>query len=469
MQFRILGMLTLLVFPIVAGAASWAEKMDDIFEPALQNGTFAGASVVVIADREIAFIKGYGKANDTDKAFTPATRSYLGSVSKSFVGLVLVQLAGEGKIDLDAPVQRYLPEFELADDASKITTRQLLTHTSGFSTYTGNRNQSDEDQSPDGLTRTVQELAEWSLSSEPGTQFAYSNANYQVLGRLIEVLTGKPFAAVVQERVFGPLNMSASRVMHDFSHPDSADGYRFWGPVMVSHQDPMGTGLMPQGGVSTTAEDMANYLIGLMGGNNDLPNVWDPELAQSHSLAGYGPYGAGWGVVGTGQEMILVHSGLNGGFTAVAAFKPHMGSGIAVIMNTADGYLSGDVDYLHNRALHTVFSELPDGVEVEYLFRWLNVLGMLAGLWGLLAWITSVAKKGMPTDHFVLRLIVPTALLLGLAYAVGVVLPTLFNIPLDGMKVFNPEVSYLLIATAGLALVWAAVRVVLLVSAKVTV
>ena len=453
----------LLMLPWFAFADEWAERMDAIFLPALDAGTYAGASVVVVVDRKIAFIKGYGVADAENRAFGLATRSYLGSVSKSFVGLLIVQLAAAGKLDLDAPVQTYLPEFKLASDASAITVRQLLTHTSGLSQYTGNRNQNDQDQTAGGLRSTVAELANWSLDTEPATRFDYSNANYQVLGRLIEVLTDKPFAQAIQERVFNPLNMTASRIMHDYTHPDSADGFRFWGSIMIAHQEPMGISLMPQGGVSSSIQDMARYLIGLMGGDLVTPGVWHSELAESHGLNGQVAYGAGWFVHDKGDDLLLLHHGLNGGFTASAAFKPHADQGVAVMVNTGDGFLTGDVSWLHNQAMHTVFPELPAAVAVNYTERWLQLIGILAVFMGLLLWILTVARNGIPSSHFALRLILPTGLLFAVAYALGVWLPSLFGIPLTGIAVFNPDIGLLLTLTTGVSIVWAVVRIGVLV------
>ena len=282
-----------------SAAADWAQKLDPIFADALAQGEIPGASVVVIEDNRVVYTQGYGQATDAGQPFTPQTRSYLGSVSKSFVGLAIIQLVRAGEVALDADARTYLPTFTARDNAQAITVRQLLNHTSGFSQYTGNRNQTATSQALGALRDTVAELADWSLQSAPGTAFDYSNANYQVLGRIIEVVTGQPFDKAMHALVFEPLGMHNTQISHPFNRPDAAMGYRFWGTTMFEFSDPMGAALMPQGGVSTTALDMGRYLLALSGGAGDIPDVWHPDIAAPHSIAGAADnYAAGWSVKG---------------------------------------------------------------------------------------------------------------------------------------------------------------------------
>ena len=460
-------MTCLSAYPAYADGASWSERMDAIFAPAQADGVYAGSSVIIIEDRKVVFTKGYGFANDQGRRFTKSTRSYLGSVSKSFTGLAIAMLADQGKLDLDAPAQNYLPELQLANDASSITTRHLLNHTSGLSRYTGNRNQTDRDLSADGLTRTVADLAEWSLVTTPGEHYDYSNANYQILGRIIEVLTGQSYTDAMRTMVFDPLNMHHTTIGHNFADANAADGYRFWGPKFISHQEPMGIGLMPQGGVSTTAQDMGNYLISLMGGNASIPDMWLDEIATGHQLPETENYGAGWSVFHESknfedENLLLVHHGLNAGFTAAAALQPKRGRAIAVITNTADGFIAGDVAWVHNQALQAVFPELP-AQRVDYGARYIQFGASLALVLSLLLWIGIAARRGFATNHLTLRLIVPTAGLLAIAYAISVLLPQLFGIPLSGMGVFSPDAGILLTLGAGLSFLWAIQRALLLI------
>ena len=461
-------LITFLVSTASAQASTnWSDVMDGIFEPAHQKGVYAGSSVVIVEGGEVVFIKGYGIADAEGNPFTDHTRSYLGSVSKSFTGLAIVMLATQGMLELDQPVEKYLPDFRAATDSSGVTIRHLLQHTSGFTRYTGNRNQTDQDLSQNGLKRTVDDLANWRLATIPGEYFDYSNANYQVLGRIIEVITGESFADAMQHMVFEPLRMNDTQIHHNFEHPNAADGFRFWGTALVSHQEPMGIGLMPQGGVSTTAVDMGRYLIGLMGGDNEIPNVWHPELAQGHNLPDIENYGAGWTVIGDGEQRLLVHHGLNAGFTAATALQPHTGKGITVIMNTGDGFLAGDVTLVHNQALQSLFPQLP-AEPVDFTPRVIQLVSILSIIVGVLIWVVLARRRGLPTNYFWLRLILPTAILIFTAYAIGVALPDLFGIPLNGIGVFFPDVGLLLTLSTGLALVWAIVRAAALILMRLT-
>ena len=468
----VLSSLFISSFPSHADSPQpWAAIMDNIFLPALETNTYAGAAVVVVQNNQIAFIKGYGKADNKGSPFTPKTRSYLGSVSKSFTALATIELARQGKLKLDAPVKNYLPNFSPSSfapngDSTAITIRQLLNHTSGFSRYTGNINQDDQIVSPNALQQVVNALNGQSLATPPNTAFDYSNANYQVLGRVIEVVNKQPFAHSLQELIFTPLNLEDSTISHDFNHPQAADGYRYWGFWLVPHQEPMGTSLMPQGGVSTTITDMGTYLISLLGGNETVPNLYHPEIAQGHNLgAPENNYAAGWFVQETQGNLTLIHRGLNGGFTAAAAFQPNKGKGVAVIINTGDGFFTGDINYLHDSALNAVFAEIEVN-QVNYTPQFIQGLVLIGLIITLVIWILKVGRGGIPTTHYWWRLTLPTLGLLLLSYNIGVVLPQLFGIPLSGISVFNPDVGLLLTACAGLSLVWALLRMLLLVVAK---
>ena len=134
-------------------------------------------------------------------------------------------------------------------------------------------------------------------------------------------------------------------------------------------------------------------------------------------------------------------------------------------MNTGDGFLAGDAQWFHDQALNVVFPQLS-AQPVEFGPRYFQVAGVFLLIVLMFVWIFVVRRRGIATSYFLVRLVIPTAGLLAVAYLFGVYLPTVFGIPLSGIGVFYPDIGLLLTLCAGLALIWAVVRAAFLVSAK---
>jgi len=168
------------------------EQMNDLGIPGMALG--------IVQDGQIVHLQGFGVADSTGRAVTPQTPFYIGSLSKSFTALAVMQLVEAGKIDLDAPVQTYLPWFELADkDASaRITVRNLLNHTSGISTKDGNRFLASQQ----GLEETVRGLNIIHLTQPVGTTYQYSGLNYTIAGLIVEQVSGQSYGDYVTQRIF---------------------------------------------------------------------------------------------------------------------------------------------------------------------------------------------------------------------------------------------------------------------------
>jgi len=154
-----------------------------------------GLSVALLEAGRPVLLKGYGIANEKGAQVTKKTSFDLGSISKSFTAMVIMQLQQENKINVESPVVKYIPWFKSKDKArsDKILVKQLLSHQSGLSTISGNRNLDGDDNSAVALKKSVTELSNIALVSEPGERYEYSNANYHLLGYLIELLEGESY------------------------------------------------------------------------------------------------------------------------------------------------------------------------------------------------------------------------------------------------------------------------------------
>jgi len=233
-------------------------KIDAFVEARMAELKVPGISMALIENGEVVHSRGFGVIANDGAAITAETRFQIGSVTKPFTALTLLQMVDAGTLKLDDTVVQHLPDFRTRNKAQsdKITVRHLLSHRSGLSSKIGNRNQHIQDQSHGALEATMLELRSAPLIAEPGAVYQYSNANYQTLGLLIETLEDAPLEEVFKYLItqpgsltntkFGPSSTPAS---------DLAIGHRYWLSSPKPYQGQMGRALFAQGGVETSAAE----------------------------------------------------------------------------------------------------------------------------------------------------------------------------------------------------------------------
>jgi D-alanyl-D-alanine carboxypeptidase len=196
----------------------------------------------------------YGYADVERKIPVDVTHLFqIGSISKSFVALVLLQLRDEGKLDLQRPVLEYLPDLPIVTEFGPVTVHHLLTHTSGL---------------PDNLSLFSANPADRLLQGfKPGEHFHYCNAGFDILGRLAVKLDGRPWRVLVEERIFKPLGMAATRgVITTEDRDRAATGYfPYWSDQVYARQGQLDEApnlVMDDtaGSIQSTPGDMARYL-----------------------------------------------------------------------------------------------------------------------------------------------------------------------------------------------------------------
>ena len=191
-----------------------ADKIDQLLQSYTEYKQFNG-SALVAENGEVILKNGYGLANmEWDVPNTANTKFRLGSITKQFTSMVIMQLAEEGKLELNAPVTTYLKNYPKAT-GDKITIHQLLTHTAGVPNYTSFPGfMQSRSKMPFSVKELTATFADSSLVFNPGENFSYSNSGYVLLGAIIEEITGKSYEQVVQERIFDPLQMNDSGYDH---------------------------------------------------------------------------------------------------------------------------------------------------------------------------------------------------------------------------------------------------------------
>ena len=193
----------------VGQAQKLPKKLDALATQYAKAGQFNGT--VLVADHgKVVFTKGYGLANrEWNQPNAADIKFRLGSLTKQFTALLVMQLVEKGQLKLDVPISTYLPDYARAS-GDKITLHHLLTHTSGIPNYTSKSQfQTFNTQHINPLT-AVSIFATLPLEFEPGSTYHYSNSGYFLLGAIIEKLTGKPYAQVLSENILLPLHMQDS-------------------------------------------------------------------------------------------------------------------------------------------------------------------------------------------------------------------------------------------------------------------
>ncbi|WP_086853059.1 serine hydrolase domain-containing protein [Amycolatopsis kentuckyensis] len=318
---RLLLVLAVLLLTTAPPASAAAPRdIDGYVRAYLDHTGLPGAAVAITRGDEVIRTAGYGH----DAAGTPltaGTRLPIASVSKSMTAFAVLRLAETGRLGLDEPVTRYLPDFRLADPrGARITVRMLLDQTSGMadSAFPDLRL-----PQPHTLAEAVARLKDAGLADEPGARFHYHNPNYEVAARIVEVVAGQPFAAHLAGHLFGPLGMTATTSAD--APPAGTEGYvRAFGiEVPVSEPDWFTGG---SHGVVSTAEDLAKWLRAQRDGGGVLTPA---SVRSAHTPAPGRDYALGWRV----RDGRATHTGEL--FTHTAAQVLLLGGyGIAVLANT---------------------------------------------------------------------------------------------------------------------------------------
>jgi len=351
----VIAVLALALAAAVAGSARAAApelgpatnaRIDRFIEEQMDARRAPGFAVGIVRGSEVVHQRGFGSADGSGRPVTVDTPFVLGSVTKSFTALAVMQLVDAGKVSLEAPISRYVPELRLADRAERrITVRLLLNQTSGIPGLAGGR-----------LLRSVgdgtvldaaRELDGTKLAAPSGTRFEYANGNYVLLGLVIERASGEAYGDYVRRYIFEPLGMRNS-----FASPEAAKaaglavGHRYWFGFAVAHGPTSPDAVRPAGYLMSSAADMARYLaMYLNGGVLDGQRIVSRQaLATMFTPVGSGElgpwadqqetrYGMGWFVGGPWQEPALLHPGRDPHSSAMIVLLPRQRLAVVTLAN----------------------------------------------------------------------------------------------------------------------------------------
>ncbi len=218
---------------IVSSGADYGQIADEYLKKELQLNRFMG-SVMVARSNQIVFMKGYGLANrEYEIPNAPDTKFRLGSITKQFTAMCILKLQEAGKLSIDDPVSRFVPNC--SSNWSEIKIRHLLNHSSGIPNFTSFPDYLSTMMLSSPPENTLQRFRDKPLDFKPGERFAYSNSGYVLLGYIVEKASGKPYEEDLQEVILQPLGMRDTGYDHfEKILPHRATGYARAGDQWVN-------------------------------------------------------------------------------------------------------------------------------------------------------------------------------------------------------------------------------------------
>ncbi len=393
---------------------SMIERAETTLADQLDASGIPGGAVVVVDDGRVE-ARGVGTTGEGDEV-GPDTPFVLGSTSKSFTALAVMQLVDAGAVDLDDPIGDYVPEFDLADDQAQqeITVRRLLQQTSGLSDLTAGPVVASSAQGTP--LDAVAELRGAELVSTPGQEWHYANVNYVLAGLVVERASDLSYADYVQRRILEPLGMTHSYVSLAPARADGlSSGHRFWFGVPVSSGPARPDAMLAAGYLISSAEDLGRYLkMYLSGGRGPDGNPVVSAKALRTMLAPgpeahLGPwaqarsarYAMGWFVGGPWSETGRFHPGNSPDSSSMISLFPDEGAAVATLLNASHELpVPGNpsiTDRVSSNVLHGALAQdttdLPSMWRFYLVFDALVAVLLALSLWGLFRTVAALRGK----------------------------------------------------------------------------
>lgn len=346
------GLPALAQAPLAPELQALIKRLDERASEELARDKIGSVTVGVVSGADLVWTRSYGLADIERKTpATPDTVYRIGSITKQFTALMLLQLVQEGKVRFSDPVEKYFPEVNKIQgrlpNAPPITLVQLATHTSGLEAEPENVEKYLEGPVADWEKVLIAALPQTRYADEPGTLFAYSNIGYAILGAALSRAAGQPYVDYVKQRIFLPLGMKGS-----FFEPDDKVRSRISRGYIneegkldaeTAEREHQGRGYkVPNGAIYSTVGDLARFVAFKMG--EDAPQVLKKEILEEsfQRLVTATPgfkrgYGIGFQILRLGDIVLYGHSGGLAGYQAEAYFDRGSRIGVIILRNGIGG------------------------------------------------------------------------------------------------------------------------------------
>ncbi len=339
------------MFPQAAYAlpTEQADAIQKLLDDAVRVSGSPGISVAVLSDNQTTYYNsGYTSSNKNNNpsVVDEHTLYEIGSTSKAFTAVGILLLQEQGLLSTTDRIEDHLPWFHVnyKNETAVVTIKNLLNHTSGLAKR---HSDAPRGEGADMLRKTVEPFVGATLDFAPGTSYAYNNANYNILGLIIEAVSGQSYESFMKEQVFEPLGLHETYLYHSEAIETGrmAQGSRQAFFMTFPYDAPIYGGMKPAGFVISSSSDMARWAgihLGLVG---DIPEIFLRAIEKAHQADFNGPstdigfyYSAGWQIKPGGS--VLIHDGQTPSFTSTVALLTEEARGIIFLAN---GYVEASL------------------------------------------------------------------------------------------------------------------------------
>jgi CubicO group peptidase (beta-lactamase class C family)/D-alanyl-D-alanine dipeptidase len=340
--------------------ATVADQLEHLIDREMRVQGLPVLSIALVDDQEVVWARGFGIVDSAGRTLAgPSTVYRVGSVSKLFTDVAIMQLVERGKVDLDAPVTRYLPDFHPHNPYERpITLRQLMSHRAGLVREPPVGSYFDSTSPP--LAATIASLNRTTLVYPPETHTKYSNAAIATVGYVLERVSGEPFAQALSKAVLEPLGMTMSSFEPTPALTRDVAPAAMWtldGRMFAAPTFPLG--IAPAGSMYTTVTDLGRFVSALFAGGKaangqllkpeTIAQMWTPQFARPGEESGYG---IGFRIGNFEGHRSVGHDGAIYGFATTLQALPDEKLGV-IVVTTRDG-ANAAVDRIGEVALHAM-------------------------------------------------------------------------------------------------------------------
>ncbi len=349
-----------------------ADAIQQLIDDAVRVSGVPGISVAVISHNETYYFNsGHTSSNNSkNPSKVDAHTLYeIGSLSKAFTAVGILLLQEKGLLSTKDRIEDHLPWFHVTyqNERAVVTIKDLLNHSSGFSKR---HSDAPRGEGADMLRKTVEPFVGATLDFAPGTSYAYNNANYNILGLIIEAVSGQSYESFMKEQVFEPLGLHETFLYHAEAIKTGrmAQGSRQAIFMTFPYDAPIYGGMKPAGFIISSSYDMARWAGIHLGLVQDIPEIFSPVIEKAHQADLNGPssgnnyyYSAGWLI--KADSDLLVHDGQTPSFTSTIALFTEEEQGVLFLAN-------GNV---HSGLARSIKSILDGDLQQTYANQWIDI------------------------------------------------------------------------------------------------
>lgn len=409
-------------------------KVEKFIETQMNKGKIPGMSVVIVKGDKTVYQKGFGYSDkEAKEAVTSKSLFEIGSNSKAFTALGILNMQNDGLIKIDDEITKYIPWLKMKYQGKEvsITIENLIHHTSGLPFNTIAKIPVSNDNN--ALEETVRTLIDIELDCEPGKSFQYATINYDVLGLIIAQVTDMSYEEYIEENVLKPMELNNTYLYRSESiSQDIAKGYKleFFKPSL--YDAPIYRGNKPAGYIISCAGDMAKWLkvqMGTFGDSKFSKNLIEDSHKPNRRIAPLGDgssYASGWFVYQEGGGEIS-HGGNNPNYSSFIVLRPEDKVGIAVLSNTNSEYVSavsqGINEILQGKDYNKDIKDLNKNADkISILIICIAGLIIISTLYFMIKTLKQILKKERKLNRKGIKSILMFSfsliLMLGLSYSI---------------------------------------------------